>query len=279
MNLVTQNYGKQRVRVLKVLRDTARHEVKELTFGIRLEGEFESSYIAADNGKVVPTDTMKNTVHALAHQHLGRETEPFALLLARHFVDRYPQVERATVETRERRWARLMVDGREHDHAFRGADGTPVSRVVWTEGADPEVESGIEDLLVLKSTASGFSGFPRCEYTTLPDTDDRILSTLVKARWRFATLPASFDAANGAALEALLRVFAGNYSPSVQATIAEMAEALFAAVPEVRELTLALPNKHYLPANLAPFHLDGTGVSFVPTDEPHGQIEATFSRA
>jgi urate oxidase len=279
MNLVAQNYGKQRVRVLKVLRDAARHEVKELTCGVRLEGDFASSYTAADNGKVVPTDTLKNTVQALAHQHLGRATEPFALLLALHLVDRYPQIERATVETWERRWVRLVVDGGEHDHAFRGGDATPVSRVVAADGREPEVESGIEDLLLLKSTQSGFAGFPRCEYTTLPETGDRILSTLVNARWRWSTLPADFEAANGAALDALLRVFATTYSPSVQATIAEMAEALFAAVPEIREVSLALPNKHYLPANLTPFHLDGTGVTFVPTDEPHGQIEATFSRA
>lgn len=275
---MAQNYGKQRVRVLKVLREGARHEVKELTVGVRLEGDFESSYTAADNGKVVATDTMKNGVQVLAHRHLGRETEPFALLLAEHFLERYGQVGRATIETAERRWVRLEGEGGPHPHAFRGGDGTPVARVVADRSGVREIESGMVGLLLLKTTGSGFAGFPRCEHTTLPETGDRILSTVVEARWRHAGRPESFAAANGAVVEALLAVFAGRYSPSVQATMAEMAEAAFAAAPGVDRIALALPNKHYLPAQLAPFGEDGTGVSFVPTDEPHGQIEATFER-
>src|SRR5687767_1575181 len=119
MKLVSQNYGKQRVRLLKVLRDGPRHEVKEVEFGIRLEGDFESSYTAADNSSVVPTDTMKNAVHALAHQHLESQTEPFAVLLAEHFLQHYRQVQRVTIETMERRWNRLTAGGQPHDHAFR----------------------------------------------------------------------------------------------------------------------------------------------------------------
>jgi urate oxidase len=279
MNLVSQNYGKQRVRLLKVLRSAPRHEVKELEVGVRLEGDFASSYTAADNSQVVPTDTMKNTVHALAHLYLGRETEPFALRLAQHFLERYPQVSRVTIDTGERRWQRLAVDGEPHDHAFRGGEGRPVARVVAERGRAPEVESGIEELLVLKSTGSGFAGFPRDEYTTLPETADRVLSTLIQARWRYAELPEDFATANDAALEAMLRVFALRYSPSVQATLYEMAGAVLAAVPQIREIALALPNKHYLPVDLRPFGLDGTGVSFLPTDDPHGQIEATVRRS
>jgi urate oxidase len=279
MSLVSQSYGKQRVRLLKVLRSAPRHEVKELEVGVRLEGDFASSYTAADNSQVVPTDTMKNTVHALAHLHLGRETEPFALRLAQHFLERYPQVARVTIDTGERRWQRLAVDGEPHDHAFRGGEGRPLARVVAERGRAPEVESGIEDLLVMKSTGSGFAGFPRDEYTTLPETGDRVLSTLIQARWRYGELPESFAAANDAALEAMLRVFALHFSASVQATLYEMAGAALSAVPQIRDITLALPNKHYLPVDLRPFGLDGTGVSFLPTDEPHGQIEATVARS
>jgi urate oxidase len=278
MRFVAQNYGKQRVRVLKVLRDSARHEVKELTVGVRLEGDFASSYTASDNSKVVATDTMKNVVQVLAHRHLGRETEPFALLLGEHFLDRYAQVERATIECSERRWVPLEVDGRPHEHAFRCGEGNPVARIVAARDGGREIESGIEGLLLLKSTGSGFAGFPRCEHTTLPETDDRILSTLVEARWRHRERPESFDVTNMAVVYALLRVFATRYSPSVQATIAEMAEAAFDAAPTIDRIALALPNKHYLPANLKPFGEEGSGVTFVPTDEPHGQIEATFER-
>jgi urate oxidase len=279
MDLVSHGYGKQRVRVLKVLRTAARHEVKELEVGLRLEGDFASSYTHGDNGKVVPTDTMKNTVQVLAHRHLERETEPFLLLVAEHFLERYEVIERVTVEAAERRWSRLEVDGEPHGHAFQGDAVRPVARVAAARGGAPEIESGVEDLAVMKSTGSGFAGFPRCEYTTLPETDDRILATRVQARWRWAEAPADFEAANAAVLAALLRAFAAEYSPAVQTTLYQMAGAALAACPEIAAITLTLPNQHYLPANLQPFGLDGTGISFVPTDEPHGQIEATLARA
>jgi urate oxidase len=145
MKLVSQNYGKQRIRVLKVMRGSPRHEVKELEVGVRLEGDFASSYAAADNSKVVPTDTMKNTVQVLAHQHLGMQTEPFALLLARHFLENYAQVSRVIIETVESRWSRMAPAGQPHDHAFVGASARPVTRVAAARGAAPENESGNED--------------------------------------------------------------------------------------------------------------------------------------
>ncbi len=283
MKLISHNYGKQRVRVLKVLRDLPgdpgpRHEVKELEVGVRLEGDFALSYTAGDNGKVVPTDTMKNTVQVLAHRHLGTESEPFVLRLARHFLESYAQVERVTIETGERSWQRLMVDGRPHGHAFLGGGARPVTKVVAARGAEAVIESGIEDLLIMKTTGSGFAGFPRDEYTTLPEATDRVFATVLEARWRYRSHPASWNVAREVALEAMLRAFALPYSPSVQVTLYEMAGAALSACPEIGSVTLALPNKHYLPANLAPFGLDSTGVSFVPTDEPHGQIEATVAR-
>lgn len=288
MNLVAHNYGKQRVRVLKVLRslppgeglrrEGESHEVKELEVGVRLEGDFAFSYTSGDNSKVVATDTMKNTVQVLAHRHLGLETEPFVLILARHFLDSYPQVERVTIDACECPWRRMTVEGQPHSHAFIGSHGRPVARAVEGRHGAPELESGVEELRVLKSTGSGFAGFPRDAYTTLPETGDRILSTEVRARWRWGAYPVDFNAVNAAVVDAMLRAFAERFSPSVQTTLYEMAGAALAACREVSEVTLALPNRHYLPAHLAPFGLESTGVSFVPTDEPHGLIEATVRR-
>lgn len=281
MQLVSQNYGKQRVRLLKVTRAGSQHAVKELEVGVRLEGDFADAYTAGDNRKVVATDTVKNTIQALAHQHLGPQTEAFALLLARHFLDAHPQVTRVTVDTAERRWSRMSPEGRPHDHAFVGAEGRPTVRIVAASGAGPEVTSGIADLLIMKSTGSGFAGYPRDAYTTLPETEDRILATALRAGWRWGAAPAAgFDcnAANAAILAAMLRVFADHFSPSVQTTLYEMAGAAFAACPEITQVSLALPNKHYLPLGLQPFGLENPNVSFLPTDEPHGQIEAVVDR-
>ena len=161
MELMSHNYGKQRVRVMKVLRDAARHEVKELECGVQLEGEFEDSFLYGDNRAVVPTDTIKNTIHTLAHQHLGTQTEPFALLLADHFLHRYSQVSRVTVATTERRWDRMMVDGAPHDHSFTGSGMRPVVNVIAARGAAAVMDSGVTELLIMKSTGSGLAGFPR----------------------------------------------------------------------------------------------------------------------
>jgi urate oxidase len=278
MKLVSQNYGKQRVRVLKVLRDGPRHEVKELEIGVRLEGDFASSYTAGDNSRVVPTDTMKNAVRALAHEHLGLQTEPFAGLLAAHFLTNYPQVECAVIETAERRWSRLDVGGKPHDHAFTGREGRPLTKVVASRGCGTQTQSGMAGLTIMKSTGSGFAGFPKCAWTTLGETADRVLATSLTAVWEWGAAPVDFNAANAAILGAMLGMFATNYSPSVQATLHDMAAAAFGTCLEIVRLELAMPNKHYLPADLTPFGLDGSGVSFVPTDEPHGQIEAVFAR-
>ena len=277
--LVEHRYGKSRVRVLKVLRDGATHTIKELDVAVSLSGDFETSYTAGDNSLVVATDTMKNTVNVFAKEHLGVETERFAAMLARHFVEKYPQVKTAAVETSERVWDRLTIAGKPHPHSFFNAQNArPFARAVAT-GTGVEIESGIEDLLILKSTASGFAGYPRCEFTTLPETNDRIFATALSATWTWSGVPANYAAANAAILAALLAPFAENYSPSVQTTLFQMGEAALAACPEIARVHLAAPNKHCLLINLSPFGLENRNELFTPTDEPHGQIEATVARA
>ena len=280
-SLVEQRYGKSRVRVLRILREGDTHRIKELDVAVMLSGDFSSSYTSGDNSAVVPTDTIKNTVHALAKEHLGAENERFALTLARHFLAKYSQVRRVEVEARERLWDRLAIDGTPHPHSFSAArSARPFTRVEAMADSQ-RIESGIEDLLILKSTQSGFAGFPRCEFTTLRETDERIFATALSATWRWSpeTEPADFAEANSAILEAMLKPFALNYSPSVQTTLFQMGEAALAACAEITRIHLTMPNKHCLLLDLAPFGLENRNEVFVPTDEPHGLIEATIARA
>ena len=279
MKLISHHYGKARVRVLKVTRHGERHELKEVEVSVMLAGDFESSYTGGDNSLVVPTDTMKNTVQALAKDHLGEDLERFGLFLGEHFLAKYPQVTRATVRLAEHRWERMTVDGQPHPHSFtEGGRARPFTEVTSArDGAS--VESGIEDLLILKSTGSGFAGFPKDEFTTLPETRDRILVTNMRAAWHFTGEPSSYRTANEQALAAMLKVFATRYSPSVQTTLFDMAQAALEAVPQIDRVRLTMPNKHCLLVNLAPFGLENANEIFVPTDEPHGQIEATVERS
>lgn len=264
---------------MKVLRDGPIHSIKELTASIALEGDFERSFTAADNSLVVPTDTMKNTVNVLARDFLGRENEPFALRLAEHFLAKYPQVGRVSVTLEERVWGRLQIDGKPHPHSFAQTESeVPFTRLTQSRDGTRRHESGVRDFTILKSTGSGFTDYPKCEFTTLPETKDRIMATRLTASWLWRTEPPDYRSAYGAIIAAMLAPFAQNYSVSVQATLWEMGQAALNICLEISQVTLAMPNLHCLPINLAPFGRENQNEVFTPTDEPHGQIEATVSR-
>jgi urate oxidase len=276
--LVSHRYGKARVRVLKILRKGATHTIKDIEVAALLSGEFESSYTAGDNSRVVPTDTIKNTINALAKENLGDEIERFAVYLAEHFLKKYPQVHSAEIDIAERDWRRMEIAGQPHPHSFAsGGEARMFARALG--GRDSQtIQSGIRDLLILKSTGSGFENYPKDEFTTLRETSDRILATSFSATWTFEKLPKNCRAANESILSAMLKVFAENFSPSAQTTLFQMGEAALAACPEIGRVDLVMPNKHCLLIDLSPFGMENRNEVFVPTDEPHGQIEASIAR-
>ena len=282
MPFVRQRYGKANVRVLRVQRAEDRHQVRECRVTVTLDGEFARAYTDADNASVVATDTMKNLVNVLALQHLDAANESFALTIAQCFLDRYQQVSEARVRVDETVWGRMRIDGREHGHGFvRAEGGTPFACATVTRSSR-EVEAGFQDFAIMKTTGSGFVGYLQDEYTTLPPTTDRILATGMAGTWRFEggvlSEAGDYDAVAGAIREALLRVFATTHSHSVQDSLYRMGEAALAAVPDISEITLRMPNVHYLPIDLSSFGQDARGTVFLPTDEPSGQIEATLRR-
>ena len=276
--LTGHRYGKARVRVMKILREGPIHTLKDLEVAAYLNGDFASSYTSGDNSKVVATDTIKNTINVFAKEHLGEEIERFGLTLGEHFLTRYEQVREAEIQISERRWERLTVDGAPHPHSFAaGPEGRGFTRITCSN-SEKTIRSGVRDLVILKSTGSGFENYPRDEFTTLPETADRILATSFSATWTFKDQPDHYGRANEAILSAMLKVFANNYSPSAQTTLFQMGEAALAACAEISKLDLAMPNKHCLLINLAPFGLENKNEVFVPTDEPHGDITATVAR-
>ncbi len=282
MPFVGQQYGKANVRVLRVQRARPRHEVREARVTVSLDGDFARAYTAADNSSVVPTDTMKNLVHVLAAAHVAAANEPFALAIAQCFLDRYRQVSKAQVEVEETVWSRMPIGGQPHDHSFvRSESGTPFARVTATRSTR-EIVGGVRGLAIMKTTGSGFVDYAQDEYTTLPPTTDRILATRMAAAWRFAGVGlgdgGDYGAVATAIREAALRVFATTYSHSVQDSLYRMGEAALAAAPAVAEITLSMPNVHYLPIDLSAFGQEASGTLFLPTDEPNGQIEATLRR-
>jgi len=279
MKLLRQQYGKARVRVMKVTRHGEQHALKELEISVLLQGDFESSYTEADNKLVVPTDTMKNTVNILAKEHLGGETEAFGLVVGRHFLKKYPQVDSAQIRLAEHCWDRMSIKGQAQAHSFTEKSPARPFAEINCSRKETRVASGVSDLLILKTTQSGFEGYDtQDKFTTLPETKDRIFATQLQATWYYEKQPSNYSACNSRILEAMLEVFATTYSPSVQATLFQMGESALKAVAEISKITLAMPNKHCLLVNLAAFGMENRNELFVPTDEPHGQIEGTITR-
>lgn len=275
-------YGKAEVRLVHVDRSTPRHVVTDLTVTTQLRGDFAGTHLDGDNSAVLPTDTQKNTVFAFARQFGVGTPEEFALRLGRHFVDTQDAVTGARVEVLAHPWQRIEVDGAEHDHAFRRPGGETRTTVVTVDGDEAWVVSGLQDLVVLKSTGSEFHGFPRDAWTTLPETTDRVLATAVTARWRYrsheAADPGGFDARHAAVRTTMLERFATLHSLALQQTLHAMGAAVLEEHADVAEVRLSMPNKHHFVVDLSPFGLDNPNEVFYAADRPYGLIEGSVLR-
>jgi urate oxidase len=278
IRLGQNNYGKSRVRLLRLSRGPERHDVMELTVAIRMEGDFETAHSKGDNSKVLPTDTMKNTVYALARLHKPESPEGFAIRLAEHFLANNAPASMVGVDAAETLWVRIPQNGAPHPSAFVQAGNEKRTVALVATRASVTIEAGIEDLVAMKTSHSGFEGYPRDKYTTLKETADRIFCTAIRATWIYGSRPSDFNGAWRGVREKLLTAFAAHESLSVQHTLYAMGEAALQAFPELREIRLSLPNKHYNLVDLSPLGMDNPNVVFVPTDEPHGLIETTLKR-
>jgi urate oxidase len=285
VHLGQNQYGKEEVRLVRVTRDAGnpgRHEIEDLSISTRLRGAaLASSYLEGDNSKVVATDTQKNTVYAFARDGVGAP-EDFLLRLGDHFTSEFEWITGGRFEAKQYSWQRIAVDYAEHDHAFERSGGEVRTAAVTVDGDSRHVVAGLEDLVVLKSTGSEFHGFPRDRYTTLPETDDRILATAVTARWRY--LPDAvasgmdFDAAYDVVRTAMVATFASVHSLALQQTLFEMGRAAIAAHDAVAEVRFTMPNKHHFLVDLTPFGLDNPNEVFYAADRPYGLIEGEVVR-
>lgn len=279
-HIAQHSYGKSQVRLTKVSRHADRHDLKEISVDIVLEGGFEASYLAGDNRQLVATDTMKNTVYALAAGHPLDSIESFALALAGHFVDRNDHVTAATVAIEEASWRRIEnAAGVAHPHAFIAGGTARRTCRVRNDRTTPQVEAGVTGLTVVKTAESAFRDFLRDEFTTLYDADDRIFGTSVEGDWRYAAgSQPDWNTAFTKVCRTLVDVFAAHQSRAVQQTLHDMGQAALAACPEVAEISLEMPNQHRIPMDLTPFGLPNRNEIFITTSEPYGLIRATLRR-
>jgi len=277
--LIKNRYGKGRVRVMRIHRDGDRHEVSQLDVKAMIEGDFARAYTDADNSTSVSTDTIKNVVNIVARENTGLCMEEFSQVLAKRYLDTYPQIASVSLTVHETKWSRLSFAGKPHPHSFvLDSNGKPTVEVSSIRGGATTMSSGIDGFAFMKSTQSGWENYVKDIYTTIPPTADRMCATSMVASWKWSGKPASYPATNKKILDTALEVFSMTYSKSVQDSLYRMGEAALVAVPEISEISIACPNMHFIPMNLSAFGLDNNNDVFLPTDEPHGQIECTVGR-
>jgi urate oxidase len=277
--LAENKYGKSRVRLMRVKRGQSSHELREWMVQVLLQGDFESCFAQGDNSKILPTDTMKNTVYSLARNSHTECMEEFAKELVDFLLRRNPQVSAAEVTVVEAPWSHAQVAGILHPTTFVKSGGeSQTARAEKKHGGEFRVSAGLSDLIILKTAGSAFEGYIKDSLTTLQETKDRLFGTALRANWNYSVPKLDFASARKNTREALLAAFAGHNSKSVQHTLFEMAKQALAAVPEMQKIHLAMPNKHCLLVDLSKFGQDNPNEIFVPTDEPHGEIEARVCR-
>ncbi|WP_263357513.1 factor-independent urate hydroxylase [Acidicapsa ligni] len=278
-HLGENRYGKSRVRVMKVVRHETHHAMKEWSVQVLLHGDFESAFTDGDNSRILPTDTMKNTVYWLARESQAATLEEFAIELVHYLLLNNSQVTKASVEIEEKSWKQALINGLPHatTYTMTGPE-LQTAKIEQLRGEKPKVTSGVDGLMILKTTKSAFTGYIKDKLTTLPESTDRILGTRATIAWEYDAPPASYELSRSRALETLIQTFAEHDSLSVQHTLYDMGKDLIEAIPEIARVTLTMPNLHCLLVDLSRFGQNNPNQVFVPIDEPHGYIEAVIER-
>jgi urate oxidase len=271
-------YGKAENRVVRIYRDTPRHEIRDVNVSTCLRGDFSAAHLAGDQSDVLPTDTQKQTVYAYAKEKGITSIEDYGLELARHFVRDIAPVTGARVEIDEFAWQRVVVDGTEHDHTWIRKGQEVRTAAITVDGDGEWVLGGLKDLVILKSTGSEFAGFLTDRYTVLEPTHDRMMATSLVAQWRFTTTDVDWNDVYPDIKSQLVKQFAVVQSLALQQTLYEMGKAVLESYPVIAEVRLSAPNKHHFRYDLSRFGLENNNEVFHADDRPYGLIQAIVTR-
>lgn len=173
---------------------------------------------------------------------------------------------------------RVVISGRLDPHTYISKGEEKHTTIVEQSRSETVVKTGIKNLLILKTTDSGFENYIKDRYTTLKETADRILATNCDIAWTYNSGELDFSNLYLNIRKHLLETFAHHKSLSVQQTLYAMGEEVLASHAEVEEISLVMPNKHHILFNLEQFGMTNDNEIFVATDEPFGYITGTISR-
>lgn len=271
-------YGKAENRIVRIYRDTPRHEIHDVNVSTCLRGDFSAAHLEGDQSAVLPTDTQKQTAYAYAKEKGLRSIEDYGLALARHFVHDVAPVTAARIEIDEYAWERAEVNGAGHDHTWVRKGQEVRTAAVTVDAGGEWIVAGFKDLVILKSTGSEFAGFLTDPYTVLEPTHDRVMATSLVAQWRFDTTVVAWEPTYADVKARLIEQFAVVQSLALQQTLFHMGKAVLEHHPEIVEIRLSAPNKHHFAYDLTPFGIDNHNEVFHADDRPYGLIQATVTR-
>ncbi|KAK4528244.1 hypothetical protein GAYE_SCF53G6179 [Galdieria yellowstonensis] len=289
--LLHSSHGKAKVRVAKAKRGPGRYTelFQEFVVQVSLEGGTESSFLRGDNSQVVATDTCKNIVYWVVKHHPCDSVEKLAMDIGCFFLAHYAFVKCSQVRVERLPWSRANLHGKSHSHGFvRQAEEYNFASVTCTRVAKQNevppytntfgcfdhslyailLTSGVDKWKLLKTTCSGWEGFYRDQFTTLPETNERILATECQISWTYSSRQYAelgkldFPKVLSQVQDIVRQRFFGDstngvYSPGVQKTLFDIGAQILMSCPLLENVSLSMPNIHYLPANLEVFSKNG----------------------
>ncbi|NMM84125.1 urate oxidase [Rhodococcus sp. SRB_17] len=279
IELTGHQYGKAENRVVRIYRDTPRHEIHDVNVSTCLRGDFADAYLTGDQSAVLPTDSQKQTAYAYAKEKGLISIESYGLELAAHFVDDIEPVTGARIEIEEYAWERAIVDGTGHDHTWVRKGQEVRTASITQDNTGTWVIGGLKDLVLLKSSGSEFTGFLQDPYTVLEPTDDRVLATALVAQWRFVGTGVDWESVYSGIKATIVKQFATVHSLALQQTLFQIAKAILEEFPIIAEVRLSAPNKHHFGYALDRFGVENNNEVFQAADRPYGLIQAAVSRS
>jgi urate oxidase len=278
MTTLSHSYGASQIRLLRVTRRGDRHDLRDLVIAVNVEGDVEEAFTKGDNELLLPADTLRNTVNAIARDESLREIEELGLALAAHFMEHQPQFGRVRIDLSQQPWTRLAVGGRAQGQAFTAANSERRTASITSNGTQVSVAAGLTDFAIMKTAGAAFEGYLADQFTTVEAEKERVLAVSAEARWTYLHDEVAFGVYYEGIRDLLIEAFVQQLSRSAEHTAHAMASMVLSSYADVGDVTVRLRQRSLPLVELAPFGLDNPHVLFRPEDAPELTAEVTLSR-
>jgi urate oxidase len=263
--------------MLRIVRRGDRHDPRDLTVAVRIEGDFDDAFTGGAADARIPAETVTNVAHAAARDHAGGEIEAYGLALCDRLLATNARASRIRVEIAEQPWSRLEVGGKAQGQAFLAGPPERRTAAVTSNGQQHAVVSGIEQLTIMRS-----SGFAPPRRTQDPGGADDGLSPLLvatlAARWTYTSGDVAFGPYRQGIRTAIIETFACKEHRSLPQTLHAIADVVLASCQEIADVTLSVQERPYRPVDLFAAGIENPDDLFVVREEPLAVLDVTVER-